>query len=198
MYKIYDYKQKSIKIHKIYDIIGKVFYIIITPILIINFTLITKSFINADKIPDFLGYKNFIIVSKSMEPNIKVGDAIFIKEVKESELNINDIISFHDGTDINTHRIKEITEENGIKFYTTKGDNNKKEDRNKITFKDIEGKYIFKISNLGIVIKILKSKITLIILVVLVIINIMFYHRVYKRKEERSKKRSMYEKTHQS
>jgi len=133
-----------------------------------------------------------------MEPNLKIGDAIFIKEVNENKINVNDIISFHDGEDINTHRIKEISEENGIKYYTTKGDNNKKQDKNKITFKDIEGKYIFKIRNFGIVINILKSKITLIILIVLFTANIMFYHRIYKRKQIRSIKRKVYEETHKN
>ena len=198
MYKIKDFKQKSKKIHRIYKIIETIFYIIIIPIIIINFTLIIKSFINSEDIPDFFGYKSFIIVSKSMEPNLKIGDAIFIKEVNENKINVNDIISFHDGEDINTHRIKEISEENGIKYYTTKGDNNKKQDKNKITFKDIEGKYIFKIRNFGIVINILKSKITLIILIVLFTANIMFYHRIYKRKQIRSIKRKVYEETHKN
>lgn len=196
MYRIKDFKQKSKKIHRIYKIVEKIFYIIIIPIIIINFTLIIKSFINSEEIPDFFGYKSFIIVSKSMEPNIKIGDAIFTKEVNENKLNVNDIISFHDGEDINTHRIKEISEENGIKYYTTKGDNNKKQDKNRITFKDIEGKYIFKIRNFGIVINIIKSKITLIILIILFITNIMFYHRIYKRKQIRSIKRKAYEETH--
>ena len=117
MYKIRDYKVESKKIHKTHKIISTILYIIIIPILIINFTLIIKSFITPNKIADFLGYKNFIIVSKSMEPTIMVGDAIFSKEVSESELKINDIISFHDGEDINTHRIVGISEENGVKLY---------------------------------------------------------------------------------
>lgn len=196
MYKIQNFKQKSKKIHRIYKIIEILFYILTIPIIIINFTLILKSFINTEEIPDFFGFKSFIIISKSMEPNIKVGDAIFIKKVNENELNVSDIISFHDGKDINTHRIKEITEENSIKYYITKGDNNKKQDKNKITFDDIEGKYIFKIRNFGILINILKSKITLIILIILFIMNIMFHRRIYNRKEERSEKRKIYEETH--
>ena len=163
--------------------------------MIINFTLIIKSFITPDKIPDFLGYKNFIIVSQSMEPNIKVGDAVCIKKVNENELKINDIISFHDGNDINTHRITNITQENGVTLYTTKGDNNKREDKNKITFKEIEGKYIFKISKFGIIVNILQSKITLIILSVVLILSLCFNYRVNRKKEERSKKRENYNKT---
>lgn len=195
MYKIHDYKKESKKIYRIHNIIGKIIYIIIIPILIINFTLIIKSFITPDKIPDFLGYKNFIIVSQSMEPNIKVGDAVCIKKVNENELKINDIISFHDGNDINTHRITNITQGNGVTLYTTKGDNNKREDKNKITFKEIEGKYIFKISKFGIIVNILQSKITLIILSVVLILSLCFNYRVNRKKEERSKKRENYNKT---
>ena len=171
MYKIRDYKKIKAKNEKIKRILSIVLYIIIIPIIIVNFTLIIKSFINPNKTPDFLGYKNFIIVSESMEPTIMVGDAIFIKEVPEKEIKINDIISFHDGESINTHRIIGISEENGVKSYKTKGDNNKNEDKEKVNYSQIEGKYQFKIRNFGTFTKILQSKITLTILILLVIIN---------------------------
>ncbi len=196
MYKVHDYKEDSRKINKIKKSISIILYIIIIPILIVNLTLIIKSFIQPNKIPDFFGYKNFIIVSKSMEPTIMVGDAIFMKDVDESEIYINDIISFHDGQDINTHRVIAISEENGIKYYTTKGDNNKKEDKNKVTYKDIEGKYEFKISNFGIVVGILQSKITLLILVIIIIVNIYSNKQLQKKREERRKKRKQYEQSH--
>lgn len=193
MYKIRDYKIESKKIHKIHKIISTILYIIIIPILIINFTLIIKSFITPDKIADFLGYKNFIIVSKSMEPTIMVGDAIFSKEVSESELRINDIISFHDGEDINTHRIIAITEENGVRLYQTKGDNNKREDKEKVSYSKIEGKYQFKISHFGVIVSVLQSKIVLFILVLIVGLDMYFNHRLRIKMQERRKKRKEYE-----
>lgn len=196
MYKIRDYKADSKKINQIKKIISIIFGIVVIPILIVNFILIIKSFIMPNKIPDFFGYKNFIIVSQSMEPTIMVGDAIFMKEVDENEIHVNDIISFHDGEDINTHRIIRISEENGIKYYTTKGDNNKREDKNKVTYKDIEGKYQFKISNFGIVVGILQSKITLFVLIIAVILNIYFNKQLQNKKEERKRKRKEYEKLH--
>lgn len=192
MYKVRDYKKESKKIHKIKSIISIILYIIIIPIIIINFSLIIKSFINPNITPDFLGYKNFIIVSKSMEPTIMVGDAIFVKNVDENEIKINDIISFNDGEDIITHRVVSIFEENGIKYYKTKGDNNKNEDKEKRTYSQIEGKYQFKIDNFGMVIKILQSKITLFILLSVVILNIYYDYRLKKKKEERSEKRKKY------
>lgn len=196
MYKVHDYGEVRNKINKTKKIVSVILYIIIIPILIVNFTLIIKSFINPNNIPDFLGYKNFIIVSKSMEPTIMVGDAIFMKQVSEDEIKINDIISFHDEKDINTHRIIGISEENGIKYYTTKGDNNQREDKDKVIYKDIEGKFQFKISNFGSIIKILQSKITLFILLLIIIVDIYFNRHLQKKREERRKKRKQYEELH--
>lgn len=190
MYKIRDYKEIKNRNEKIKKIISIFIYIIIIPIIVINITLIVKSFIKPSKIPDFIGYKNFVIVSESMEPTIMVGDAIFVKKVPEKEIKINDIISFHDGECINTHRIVGVSEENGIKMYRTKGDNNRGEDKEKVSYSQIEGKYLFKINNFGNLIKVLQSKVTLAILILLVCCNTYFNYRLkYKRKARRDKRK---------
>lgn len=190
MYKIRDYKEIKNRNEKIKKIISIYIYIIIIPIIVINITLIVKSFIKPSKIPDFIGYKNFVIVSESMEPTIMVGDAIFVKKVPEKEIKINDIISFHDGECINTHRIVGVSEENGIKMYRTKGDNNRGEDKEKVSYSQIEGKYLFKINNFGNLIKVLQSKVTLAILILLVCCNTYFNYRLkYKRKARRDKRK---------
>ena len=191
MYKIRDYKEIKNRNEKIKKIISIYIYIIIIPIIVINITLIVKSFIKPNKIPDFIGYKNFVIVSESMEPTIMVGDAIFVKKVPEKEIKINDIISFHDGECINTHRIVGVSEENGIKMYRTKGDNNRGEDKEKVSYDQIEGKYLFKINNFGNLIKVLQSKVTLVILILLVCLNTYFNYRLkYKRKARREKRKT--------
>lgn len=193
MYKIRDYKEIKNRNEKIKKIISIFIYIIILPIIVINITLIVKSFIKPNKIPDFIGYKNFVIVSESMEPTIMVGDAIFVKKVPEKEIKINDIISFHDGECINTHRIVGVSEENGIKMYRTKGDNNRGEDKEKVSYSQIEGKYLFKINNFGNLIKVLQSKVTLAILILLVCLNTYFNYRLKYKRKVRREKRKKYE-----
>ena len=69
MYKIDKVQKESKRMYIIGKIISIIFYIILIPIIIFNFTLIIKSFINPNKIPDFLGYKNFVIVSRKYETN---------------------------------------------------------------------------------------------------------------------------------
>lgn len=189
MYKICDYEKKSKKIIIIKKIFSSFLYIIIIPILFINFTFIVKAFINPDKIPDFCGYKSFIIVSESMKPTLNVKDAIFVKSIDENMLEVHDIISFHDGDDINTHRIIGIINNNGKREYITKGDNNKNEDKERISYDKIEGKYVFRIKYFGFFVKWIQSKVTLILLIIFMIIDINYTRHLKKKKERRRKKR---------
>lgn len=193
MYKIDKMQKEGQKIHIIVKVISVILYMILIPSIIFNFTLIIKSFIDPNEIPDFFGYKTFVIVSGSMEPTIMTQDAILVKEVPENEIRINDIISFSQGDNIITHRVIGIVEEDGITKYRTKGDNNNTEDKKKITYEQIEGKYQFKMKQLGIVTQIIKNKMTLIVLVFIIILMYCYKRKIEMKKQERKEKRKQYE-----
>lgn len=193
MYKINKIDKEKNRVNIIEKIISIVLYILIIPIIVFNFTLIIKSFINPNETPDFFGYKNYVIVSGSMEPTIMTGDAIFVKEVPRDEIEINDIISFQDGGAVTTHRIVEIVEENGVKKYQTKGDNNNAKDRELVNYEEIEGKYQFKINGFGKVIEILKSRVTLVVLILLIVLSYWYSYRLEKRRKERKEKRKKHD-----
>lgn len=114
--------------HKVWTILGIALCVILVPILIINVTLIIKSYTNKDEVPTLGGYAPLIVLTGSMEPGIKIGDLIFVKEIDASEIKVDDVIAFFDpdgnGTSILTHRVKEINEENGKRYFTTWGDAN--------------------------------------------------------------------------
>ncbi len=192
MYKIDKIQKEKQRIHIIVKVISTILYMILIPIIIFNFTLIIKSFIDPNEIPDFFGYKSFVIVSGSMEPTIMTGDAILVKEVSEDEIKTNDIISFSQEGTIVTHRITEMIEENGVKKYKTKGDNNNSEDKEKITYEKIEGKYQFRIRQFGVMVEILKNKITLILLILIVIFVYYYRGKIENRKKLRKEKRKKY------
>ena len=168
---------------------------IIIPIIIINLTLVAKSIINPNDVPDFFGFKSFVIISESMEPTIMKNDAIIVKKVEESELQKNDIISFQTGDIINTHRIVDISRENGQTEYTTKGDNNVREDKEKVTYDKIEGKYVLKLRGFGVIVEIAKNKITLVCLLILLILLSIEQIRISKRRLQRKQKRYEYKKS---
>lgn len=192
MYKVNKMQKEEQRIHIIVKIISAILYIILIPIIIFNFTLIIKSFIYPNEIPDFFGYKTFVIVSGSMEPTIMTQDAILVKEVPEEEIGINDIISFSQGENIITHRVIGIVKEDGITKYRTKGDNNNTEDKKKTTYEQIEGKYQLKLHQFGVITKILKSKSTLIVLVLIIILIYCYKRKIQKKKQERKEKRKQY------
>ena len=192
MYKISDFNKSSKNLYYIGKTLGILLSLVIVFLIIFNITLMVKSIINPNKLPDFLGLKSFVIVSESMEPTINPGDAIFIKEVPQNELKENDIISFRDGDIINTHRIVRINDNNGNITYTTKGDNNKNEDRVAVSYDKIEGKYEFKLSGVGILVEIIKSKVTLVILLIILMLISYYQVRISKRKLKRKEERYNY------
>ena len=67
------------------------------------------------------------IISNSMRPHIKRGDAVIVEKLAEKDLNIleiNDIIVFEHDNKIVVHRVTEIKNINNRYIFQTKGDNN--------------------------------------------------------------------------
>ena len=189
MYKLSDFDKSSKHLYKIGKILSTIICIVILFLIIFNVTLMIKSYINPNELPSFLGIKSFVIVSESMEPTIMTNDVIFITNTSKENLSVGDIISFKTGDYINTHRIIRIEEENGEEVYITKGDNNKDEDRGYVRFQDIEGKYLFRLPGFGKITEILKSKVTLLILLIILVLISYYEVRISKRRLKRKEER---------
>lgn len=189
MYKLSDFDKSSKNLYRIGKILSTVICIIILFFIIFNITLMIESYINPNELPSFLGVKSFVIVSESMEPTIMTNDVIFITNTSKENLEVGDIISFKTGNYINTHRIVRIEEKNGEEVYITKGDNNNSEDRTPVKFQDIEGKYLFRLPGFGKITEILKSKVTLVVLLVFLVIISCYEVRISKRKLKRKEER---------
>ena len=130
-----------------------------------------------------LGYTPMTVESDSMKPTFCKDDLIFIKKCDTSKLKEGDIITFHTIIDnqyaLNTHRIQKIDEVNGVRSYTTIGDNNNGvADQHVISDGDIVGKYVGHISNLGKVMSFLSSSMGFLIVIVLPML-LFFIYQVY-------------------
>ncbi len=189
MYKLSDFDKSSRHLYKLGKILSTIICIIILFLIIFNVTLMVESYINPNELPSFLGIKSFVIVSESMEPTIMTEDVIFITNTSRENLEVGDIISFRIGDYINTHRIIRIEQQNGEEVYITKGDNNNAEDRTPVKFEDIEGKYLFRLPGFGRITDILKSKVTLVILLVFLVIISYYEVRISRRKLKRKEER---------
>ena len=143
-------------------------------------TMATK---DDQSVASILGYTPMTVETDSMKPTFQSGDLIFIKKCDTSKLKEGDIITFHTIIDnqyaLNTHRILKIEEANGVRSYTTVGDNNNGiADQHVISDGDIVGKYVGHISDLGKVMDFLSSSIGFLIVIVFPML-LFFIYQVY-------------------
>ncbi len=185
-------KQKSGVGHKILTVLGTIFCIVLIPILVMNMTLIVKSFTNKDEVPSIGGKFPLIVLTDSMREEIKGGDLIICDEIDADDVKVKDIISFFDpegnGTSIVTHRVVEIVEKDGKLSFRTKGDNNNVEDKLLVPEDNLVGIYRMRIPGAGNVAMFMQSTPGLIVCVAVPIILLIGYDAIRRRKYEEAKK----------
>ena len=97
-------------------------------------------------------YYAIAIGSKSMTPNINLGDVVIVEKIKQNNLNTlkeGDVLVYrHDDRTI-VHRIVAISKYNNKFIVRTKGDHNVSNDGYDIASEDIIGKVNLKISYIG-------------------------------------------------
>ena len=176
---------------KILTAIGTVMCIILTPILLINLTLIAKSYINRDEVPSVGGYLPLIVLTDSMYPYIESGDLIICHTAQAEEVKVDDVISFFDpagnGTSIVTHRVLEIVQEDGTIKFRTKGDYNNTEDKMLVPGDSLVGVYKSRIAGAGNIAMFMQSTTGLIVCVVFPIVALVGYDMVRRRIYEKNK-----------
>jgi len=139
--------------------------LVLIPILITNISIMFQANNEKDKVPNIFGYKPFIVLSGSMETEIKVGDLIITKMTDPKTLEKDDVIAFRDHENtVTTHRIIDIIDKDGKKYFVTKGDNNDSQDENLVEYTDVEGIYITRIPGVGNIFDELAKPTTIIIL----------------------------------
>ena len=97
-------------------------------------------------------YQIMAIGSYSMTPNINYGDAVVFEKVRTNRLDLKkgDIIVFNYEGEVVVHRIVKIENISDDVVIETKGDNNKKKDKFKLSSKDVIGKVKFRIRFIGL------------------------------------------------
>lgn len=146
-------KKKIEKKKKMNKIFKYALYPVFIFIAICAIDILYQIAIEKEKDINILGYKPYIVLSGSMEPKLQIGDLVISKKIKKENIKIGDIITFEDeNKSVITHRIIDTIVKDGKTFYQTKGDNNNTKDIGLVSFKNIKGKYVFKISKLGRVI----------------------------------------------
>lgn len=157
-----------------------ILFAIISLVIGTSFYKINAKKLMHDQMPMVFGYSSAVVLSGSMEPTLSVDDLIIVKKFDDADYKVEDIIVFQSGNSCTVHRIKAINEDGTL---TTQGDANNAEDP-PIEYKQIKGKVILSVPNVGKVVDFIKSPIVVIIFVVLVFLLV---ERSYKKEEKTEK-----------
>ncbi len=185
-------KEKKSASSKVFTVIGTILCMILVPILLINLTLIAKSYLNKDEVPNVGGVLPLIVLTDSMYPQIESGDLIICKTISAENVKVEDVISFFDpagnGTSIVTHRVVEIVEQNGETFFRTRGDHNNTEDKDLVPAEKLVGLYKTRIPGAGNIAMFMQTTTGLIVCVLLPILLLVGYDLIRRRHYEKNKK----------
>ena len=128
------------KLKKVWDVVSTVLVVL---------TVLCAVFLMGSRL---LGYRVYAIVSGSMEPELSVGDLVYVKPVDSIyDIQIGDDITFvkDENLTVATHRVVRIDAQNRC-FYT-KGDANETEDQRPVRFENVKGVPQFSLPLLGYV-----------------------------------------------
>lgn len=170
--------------------IGAAIVDIIIAILVVLSIIISISSFTAkanNGVPDLFGYSPFSVKTNSMQPTLNAGDYIFVEECDSENLKVGDIVTYYtiiDGTrTINTHRIVDVYNHDGVIEYRTQGDNketNPEPDELLLAPADVIGKYNnVKIPVFGSVIDFLSTQMGFFIVILLPVLLFTLF-QIYK------------------
>lgn len=133
------------------NVVKNVIFIIV--VIIISFGIIGNLSSKNSNINNIVKFSNYVIVTGSMEPSISPGDFVTVLRVPLDKLKIDDVITYKDEENSNvTHQIINIEGDTII----TQGTANNVSDK-PISYNQVQGKYMFKISKIGYLMAFLSS-----------------------------------------
>lgn len=175
-------RQKNNK--RIKSILWIVFILLLYHIILVMIPYISETETNG-----IFGYKAYVIISDSMKPYINSGDIVIVKKYEEEKIKKGDVITFEKNQETITHRIIEINENEGIKEYSTKGDNNRLEDLETVKYEEIKGVKVITVPWIGKIIIALENKIIFLITIWIILIISLIKMEIEDKKEERRAKK---------
>lgn len=81
-------------VSKMGTFVGTLLCILILPVVVINCTLLFKSHINRERVPNIAGTFPMVVLTDSMYPEFQAGDLIFCHTKSASDVRPGDVIAF--------------------------------------------------------------------------------------------------------
>lgn len=96
--------------------------------------------------------RSYVVLSGSMQPTIEAGDVVVVAETPAERIEAGDVMAFDrvDGDDKRTtHRVVEVIERDGDRYFRTKGDANEEPDSSLVPANAVIGTVQFTIPEVG-------------------------------------------------
>ena len=167
-----------------FNIIKYVIIFFISIMFVYNIVFIINKDLNNKKYIKI--FNIFISTEKEnvMEETIKK-NSLLIGWKNNKDIKIGDIIGFDIDGDLRYHKVLNIYDDNGIKTYKTKADKNYNEDLEIKQKEDMKAKILFQIPILGGLFRILESKITTIIIIIMLVLKIILNNKLIELRKLR-------------
>lgn len=181
-------KRKNISFR---NIVLKILYIIIVICILCNVLFLINTTISKKEYFSLFGISLFSMENDSMESKITKNDLVIANEngATEKELQIGDIIVYSRNSQIKISEIINIKNIDGKIQYITKATNNYNPDNEPVRIGQIIGKVQSNIPFLGLILKILGSRITTGLFIILLIVRFVYNRYTYKMRVNRKKKK---------
>lgn len=159
-------------------VLSAVITAVLALLLAANVYVIAARAVTGEAQPTVFGFSAAVVVTGSMSPAIEPGDLVVCRQ--SADYAVGDVITFHSGASLVTHRIVGSTE-NG---YTTQGDANNVADADPVPRGAIIGKVVFTVPKLGIFIEKLRTPLgmTVLVLIGFALIELPKFKEVYHGK----------------
>jgi len=172
------------------DVVGIALIVVLLPLMGANLTLIIKSYVHPAQVPTVFGVAPLVVLSGSMEPTILLDDLIFSKTVDTKTIKDGDIITFYpegEGTVV-THRVVASYEEEGVRYFSTKGDANNGADTDPVSEFQVLGLYFKRIGGLGKAAMFLQQPVGMVVFVAIPLALFLLYDLLLRVLHNRKRK----------
>lgn len=175
-------EQEKTKGYRAFSVIRTVVIYILSACIIIAAILFAT-----DKSPQksMFGYRYYVVLTPSMEPELSVGDVVVVKLSNADEIAVGDVITFNPSSETDaylTHRVTQVLEDyqgTGVTCFRTKGDANEIEDSFLVDSSRLIGKEAFHIPGIGYIIRFVQLKWYFVIPLVIMIFVFLELVRIY-------------------
>ena len=131
------------------------------------FSVIQSKLVNGP--PTIAGHQMYIVIGGSMSPSFEAGALAILKPVNPETIKVGDVVTYK-GTasdTATTHRVVDITKNDGAISFTTRGDANDVDDPSLLDSSQIVGKVVFTVPYLGKLLNFSQSKMGLVALIII-------------------------------